>query len=56
MLQIFSVTFQQFFYKISSIRIADILLFQSCLRNIADRFYNFYEMLYFSVKIFLRHL
>jgi len=38
---------------LSSVRIADILLFQSCLRNIADIFRNFYEMFHFSVEIFL---
>jgi len=36
-------------------RIAGILLFQSCLRNVADIFRNFYEMFHFSVKVFLKY-
>jgi len=44
--------FQQSFYKILNVRIADILLIQSYLRNIVD----FYDMFHFSVEIFLRFL
>jgi len=55
-LQVFSVIFHQIFYKVSSIRIVDILLFQSCFKNIANIFCNFCEMFHFSVEIFLRYL
>jgi len=32
----FSVTFQQYFHEVSSVKIADTLLLQSYLRNLTD--------------------